>query len=644
MATWRHKIRERTDNTPDPTEAAFFSNEMVGNISNALVREGCQNVLDEIKDKSKPAIVRIFLSGQKYAVPASYSNELLKDLIPHLKAEGNGIISTQLPDLNSPMPYLIFEDFNTEGLDGDPFEFTLHDSLDNSKPHNFYFFWRTYGRSGKLANKMGSWGVGKSVFSALSRINAFWAFTIRESDKDAYLIGQSILKTHNLKDRPVDCGYFPYGYYANYEKDGFAIPEDDEGKLRQFISHFKMRRELNPNKGGRSEDTGLSLIIPFPQEEVKIDSLLFSTIQQFFYPILLNKLIVSIVHEDEEMILTRNTIKMYAEKIDFGKLNLDDEYKNQFLSLFEFVKWINKLNTADYITLKFNDPKRAYEWRKKELFKDYDLLSLQKRFETGDALAFNVPVKFQPEAKQAEIRYYKAFIKKDDAVKEPESIFIRDSLTITGVKSLKRKGVRGLVIIEDEELVTFFGQAEGPAHTGWHAGNFRVQYNDARECLSFVQRTLDALYSVLLLPLEGLDKDLLKDFFFIEIPEVNDKGAASHRPGEKDPIPPVKIPPGLPKPYRMTQISSGGFKIVNNPNFPDMPPEINVDIAYMRDDNAFAKYSKLDFDINDLDVTGINVNIVNKKLNNLKFQPTYKSFEIKVEGFDTKRDLIININ
>lgn len=646
MANWFHREKLRTDNTPDPTEKAFFSNETVGNISNALTREGNQNVLDELREDKKlnnsPATVRIFISGGKYSLKANEYGEFINDLIPHLKSEKSGIIPAELPDFTSPMRYILFEDFNTKGLEGDPFEFEFNDTEDKDKPHNFYFFWRAYGRSGKLAGKMGSWGVGKSVFPALSRINSFWTVTVRESDKKAFLIGQSVLRTHDRKDKPAKCGYFPYGYFGKFEDDGFALPEDSIDQITKFSSTFKLNREVAIEK--RDANTGVSIIVPFAKEEVSLTTVAYATIEQFFYPILLGKLEVEIKEEDNVIHLTKEKLLISLDKIDFTKISYAKENtKNIFSSSFVFAKWIISLSETDYIKLSFSNPNIAYEWRKVELFKDVDLPDLQDKFDKGIPLAFKIPVKFHPENEPCELRYFKAFIQKDEQLLEPENFFIREYLTITGVKSLKKKGVRGIVIIDDKDLVTFFGHAEGPAHTGWHKDNFKVSYESTEKCISFVKNSLDRLYNTLILAAQGIDKNLLKDFFYIDIEDDNEKGNSSNKPGKKKEKPTLDIPPPLPKKFILVQ-TTDGFKITNNSTYEGIPSEVKVELAYDRQDaNPFRKYSEHDFNLKTLKVISSNINIYKREKNIIQFKPIKEEYEITVTGFDIRRDLLVDV-
>jgi hypothetical protein len=651
MGQWKHRKKLKTDNTPEPTESAFFSNEAVGNISTALVREGDQNVLDEIKEKVKevngPAKVRITHSGNKYAVASGDAKNLLSELIPHLKAKQNGIIPSELPDFDKPMPYLLFEDFNTNGLEGDPGECLYNDYNDTSKPHNFYFFWRAYGKSGKLANKMGSWGVGKSVFPAVSQINSFWALTIRESDKEAFLIGQSVLKTHDRADKPAPYGYFPWGYYGVFDEDDFALPEQSISEIKKFQQLFRLKRKIADKKEDREPETGVSIIMPYPQEEVNVESLALATIKQFFYPILKNELQVEIQYEDQVIVLTKETLKIAVERLDFSKLPEQNIIsRDQLLSLFEMAEWMLQQKEENYIQLQRTNPNRAYRWVK-DLFENIDLSELQKRFDRNEPLSFIIPVKHQLEGEQAELREFRAYIQKDLKLQEPESIFIRDALTITGIKSLKRKGARGIVVISDRKLITFFGQAEGPAHTGWHKGNFRVKYENTEEVISFVQRSLQELYNKLQLPAEGLDKTLLSDYFFIEVPEAEDGNDGGKKKGKKKGKDPnFEPPPKRIKRYILSQLESeSGFKITNNPEAEDLPEVVTVTLAYDRPDGKpIEKYSTLDFNVKNMKVTKTNIEVETFERNIIEFNPTDKDFELKVTGFDQNRDLIVNVN
>ena len=85
-----------------------------------LIREGIQNALDERNrgGQMETVRVRIFLSGEKYALSNSEYNPIIETLKPHLRSDGSGL--STLPDFSASMKFLVFEDFNTKGLEGNP--------------------------------------------------------------------------------------------------------------------------------------------------------------------------------------------------------------------------------------------------------------------------------------------------------------------------------------------------------------------------------------------------------------------------------------------------------------------------------------------------------------------------------------------
>ena len=121
------------------------------------------------------------------------------------------------------MKFLVFEDSNTKGLEGNPEEYYVENNNDDLA-HNFYYFWRNVGRSGKTDDKLGRWGLGKTVFPASSQINSFWGLTVRKSDQRKMLMGQCILRIHNIEGvKREECGYKPYGMFGNYKSDRLAF-------------------------------------------------------------------------------------------------------------------------------------------------------------------------------------------------------------------------------------------------------------------------------------------------------------------------------------------------------------------------------------------------------------------------------------
>ncbi|HMO61070.1 MAG TPA: hypothetical protein PKC39_02060 [Ferruginibacter sp.] len=651
MIEWRFKPNSRDDMDVDPIQGEFFTTRDIDNISTAVVREGIQNALDERNrgEQTETVRVRIFLSGNQYALqPQSYL-PLLQTLQPHLKATGSGLQS--LPDFTAPMKFLVFEDFNTKGLEGNPKE-SYVENIKDGQPHNFYYFWRNVGRSGKADDQLGRWGLGKTVFPASSRIYTFWGITVRKSDQRKMLMGQSILRIHNREDeKKEEFGYKPYGMFGKYNStDCFAEPVETKNELSNFENLFRLQRKEQP---------GFSIAVPFLTEEITINHLAYAVIEQYFYPILEGRLEVEITEEDNSIEFKRDSIQNAVDKIDFQQLANGDDKKlrsrESLLKLFDFAQWTFKLQEVEFFKLKELDLKLKPRWNK-SMFADEEALALLRdKFERNERVAFKVPLKYHPVNGEAKTCWYQAFLEKDTALSKPENLFVRDGITISGISSLDKGLVRGVVIIHDTDLARMLGDSENPAHTEWQpdSRNFKGKYVDGKEALVFVKATLKKLYDQLQRPIEGIQKDLLIDYFSIPVEtekpeEKKPKDKTGHDDKGEDDTDEPEIPgvKGKKRPVLVEKIFSG-LKIAKNPDANELPESIRLKLGYdVPRGNPIKSYQELDFDVakSPISIESTGVYFTKREKNELEFEIEDKShFEIKLTGFDEKRDLFLKL-
>lgn len=652
MIEWRFKPNSRDDMDVDPIQGEFFTTRDIDNISTAVVREGIQNALDERNrgEQTETVKVRIFLSGNAYALQPEKYLPLLKTLQPHLIAKASGLQS--LPDFTAPMKFLVFEDFNTKGLEGNPQE-PYVENIQDGQPHNFYYFWRNVGRSGKTDDKLGRWGLGKTVFPASSSINTFWGLTVRKSDQRKMLMGQSILRIHNREDEKKEAyGYKPYGMFGNYNSnDCFAEPVEAEKEVTLFEQHFRLERK---------DRSGFSIIVPFVAEEITINHLAYAVIEQYFYPILEGKLEVEIVEEDNSISLQKDSIQSAVDKIDFSQLlNGGDKRikgRESLLRLFEFAQWTFRLQEEDFYKLKQLDLSGKPRWVAKTLFADEESLNLfRDKFERGERVAFKVPLKYHPVNSSPKICWYNAFLEKDMSLTKPENLFVRDGITISGITSLDKGLVRGVVVIQDTDLARMLGDSENPAHTEWQpdSRNFKGKYIDGKEVLVFVKSTLKKIYDQLQRPLEGIQKDLIIDYFSLPV-EVKEpeqkkqKDVTGHDilGEEETEVYEVKDVTGKKRPVLVEKILSG-LKIVKNPAADELPESVRLKLGYdVPRGNPVKSYQELDFDVAKapINIESTGVYFTKKEKNELEFEIEDKThFEIKLTGFDEKRDLFLKL-
>ena len=547
------------------------------------------------------------------------------------------------------MKYLVFEDFNTKGLEGKPEEFYVENNGDKV-PHNFYYFWRNVGRSGKTDNQLGRWGLGKTVFPASSRINTFWGLTVRKSDQKKMLMGQSILRIHNRDDdKREECGYRPYGMYGNYNgEDCFALPVIDHEQIQNFETLFLLERKRN---------SGLSIVIPFCSDEISIDHISYSVIEQYFYPILEGRLEVEIRDEDKIIQLDRNSIITSIDQIDFknlaGSYDKRIKSKDSLIKLFDLAKWIFQLQDEDYYKLNELDLKQQPRWSKSMFSDEVGMELLRDKFDRNERVAFKIPLKYHPSNGSPKICWFSAYLEKDTTLTKPENLFVRDGITISGITSLDKGLVRGVVIIQDSDLTRMLGDSENPAHTEWQpdSRNFKGKYIHGKEALGFVKRTLKELYEKLQRPIEGIQKDLLIDFFSIPIETQEDKkikDLPKYIDSENAYVNEPKIPMlnGRISPVLIEPIYSG-LKVIKNSKAETLPEQIRLKIGYdVPRGNPIKSYQELDFDVakSPIVISSSGVYFTKKEKNILEFDIVdYSYFEIQLTGFDIKRDLFLKL-
>jgi hypothetical protein len=636
---WKFKPLVKGDMISDPIQDEFFKTSFTKSIPDALVRETIQNSLDAfVGSEKKPVIIRFYLSPKKESHELPHMNLFFNKIKDHVHSYDNGLLNP--PDLSSGIHFLVIEDFTTKGLEGDP---NKAFPTDDDQDENFFYFWRNYGRSGKSEKDRGRWGLGKTVFSAVSQISAFFGLTIRNSDHRILLMGQSVLKTHSINNK-----YFsPYGYYgifgSSIEEEHFARPIEDPVILGNFITTFGLARENDP---------GLSIVIPYPDPEITSARLCEAAIQQFFYPIIAGDLIVGIIHDNQPLTLASDSVKTIIEsdQIAFSSDSDENLTKDNFMRLIAFTEWILKLKDEDFIIL--NEPEnlsRAPKWTE-DLFDSEQLKDLRTRFDSGEPLAFGVPIKVHKKGFKNELSWFKVFLQRDENLNKPQSYFIREGVTIPGVTSFRERRIRGIVVIDTAPLTTMLGDAENPAHTEWHkdSSKFKNYYEHGPSCLKFVKDSMREIVWRLAKPAESVDRELLSDIFFIEIPldlenEKQQTKKKSDKDSGEDPDDDFNPPESKPKLISLTRVKRG-IAIRKNPVTQQLPVSVRAEFAYnVRKGNPFKKYLPIDFSLESdpLVVESENVKILSKSKNILEFEIEKPEFTVVISGFDENRDLVV---
>jgi hypothetical protein len=222
-------------------------------------------------------------------------------------------------------------------------------------------------------------------------------------------------------------------------------------------------------------------------------------------------------------------------------------------------------------------------------------------------------------------------------------------MTITKITSqASRRGVDGLVVVDEGPLAELLGDSEGPAHEDWDTSEDRPNKNWKvwKGRVKFVRRIVDSFVELLNPATNQADFDLLSEFFSIDRVESPQRKRQPKENGQLDrrftPI------PSIPKWYRI-EGRRGGFRLASTNAIP-VPPKahLKVSVAYdLPSGDPLKKWSEFDFVFSNgsnIKLSGKGVNAAKQSLNVLGLSIDNDEFWFSADGFDLNRDLFIRVD
>jgi hypothetical protein len=609
----------------DPVHDEFFKAQ---DLADALVRESIQNSLDARIPRSRaPVAVRFRFAAGAHALHADAVREYFDGLDPHLHAAAK-TMHTVLPRHGEAVPYLLIEDFGTRGLTGDPHIDPELETGGEEKKNDFFYFWRNVGRSNKGEVDRGRWGLGKAVFTVASRIRTIFGITRRFDDDRSLLLGQSVLKTHVLDAHRI----YPYGFFACFEKrNSLPLPIEDPILLDRFADDFGVTRV----------EPGLSIVVPYYRDdELSLERIATSAVQQYFYPISRGDLVVDVVDGTRTQRIAADTIE---------SLTSTDENTARLCAL---TRW--SLAQRDETRIVLAD-RGASAPRWDETVLDAEkLTTLREAFASGERMAFRVPILVKRKRARPASSWFDVYLERDESLRKPEHHFIRSLITIPDVRVNGDKGTRALIVIEEPALSRFLGDAENPAHSDWseRADKIRTLYDHGASTLRYVKNSASALAALLSQPPVGRERDFLADLFSIDAPDdslhdgavaarIPIRAGAGRTPGSEGTTAEVAPRGGGVTISRV----AGGFTVRGTDATVGLP--LRGEIAYrVRAGNPFRKHSPFDFDLlagSDITTQAEGVRLRPTAVNTFELVPSAEKFQISMKGFDPRRDLIVRV-
>jgi hypothetical protein len=606
--SWRFSKLHFNDVRQDVTEGDQFDTETV-ELAEALVREATQNSQDaRIDGHAGPVRLRFALVNAASGLDATYMQSLLSGLTPHLEASGFRIPQAALDNPSA----MIIEDFGTEGLTGE-----IDDENDEG---NFRSFWFTHGYSAKRGSKNGRWGLGKLVYPMSSAGRCLFGLTIRAGESRALLLGEAVHKTHLLNG----FRYAPHGHFGNWSDDKIQ-PISASPDLAAFSAAFGITRRNEP---------GLSIVVPYPVGEIDREHLLKFVVRNYAYPILTGRLIIDVLGE---VVDAENVRRIGADLLPNG--------------LIDFIDAAHGYDDAHLVRIK--PRRRGSEERIAEELIEADLKELRERYANGELVGFHVPVLLKRKSGQELESSFQVFFKTSPDAQSPDALFVRGDITVPeeAAQRFRGPGTFALLVARDDTVSEFLADAENPAHTRWAATAARVKENWTypRQTLAQIRYAPATLHKFLATGQERIHDAALRNFFWIENPSRESQRTRGSGPNRK-PGPKPKPPKPSPLPPAMRKVvlqkRKGGFSIKPGPGFIEvvLPATVKVTVCY---DVEYGKpkWDRLDFDLADGGIRIAATGAEFEASDNVLFLTVEEpGFEAAVDGFDLRRDLVVDYN
>ena len=632
---WHFSRKRPSDKTRDPVASEFFASDAIKDAGEALVREGIQNSLDARLNVSGACLIRIFISSDQKAIDVQKHRRWFESAWPHYLAPKNGLKPGAITT-DKKCRFLVFEDFETTGLTGDPRQY---DPIDGQKNAFFYFF-RAEGKTEKGGDDRGRWGIGKQVFPRSSRAQTFFGYS--ETADGPALMGGCILKHHN--DEQGVC-YKPDGYFGLQEPvadDTFTMPIRDPAIIEQFRTDFNINR-----KPGQ---TGLSIVVPWLDDGDDEDpgsqgfgrnALSIAAISGYFIPILEGRLEVLVEDHVGSHRINRETYQVVLTQIEGSS---DERLKGEvkrFRAYLEVAESANKGQSRDYSLPPCNTTKP--EWSPDSL-SEVVALDMREALATGALIRVKATVTVRPKDGDVMVDSFECLVRKQDGFSE-KPCHIREDLIIPDVVRSNIHGFVCLVRVNRGALATLLGDSENPSHTEWQkdSKNFKGKYTYGGVVIEYVSSFAHELVRRIHTTSRQLDRKLLVDLFYDEVSEP-----VSDATKPKPPKPAVINNPIVPP-----ELESSGLRITETQDGFSMgsvgapyPPGtlIAVNVAYETSKgNPFKAYKPYDFDLGDDEITAkiTGCTIMERKGNKIVVVIQEAKFLLHVTGFDINRDLVV---
>jgi len=565
MQWLRAKVPDNISKTTSDVFSEFYKSQGLNENNTPIIDEGLQNSIDASIKGEIPKIKIKRIKVKKSFFQKFVDDDFLKWNDDSMVVRDKYFLKNEI-DSNTDVDCLLFEDFNTTGVKGNPSEYktTTFDNLGKKIRNDYHIFIWYVGTpaDAKDKSKGGSVGVGRLTFAFTSKINTFFMYTTQENDPDkSYFVGLT-----NFGKSKSDSDYDPIARYGvKAETPGgneSAEPVTGNDELKMIREGFELSR--------KPKEPGTSMIVPFPQDVITDETLIKNAIDRYRYGLFHGHFELEIGNT----LINKDTILDVIKKFT----PLQHEKYSEYFKFLSEAKEIEANNTL--IQASYNKEVNPSNFKKDFLTSD-DFEKICDDYKNERIIGIKLPIylkkKIENDEKQEEEieeveTSINIFLKKT-SVKFGMDDVMRGPMSVSGERQLEELDIFGLtkINVENEDIHEFCRKLESPNHRYFDNANeeFHKKYQGYRHQKQLITLSLSKLKNLILEKDSEFSSEATKDFFSFGDP---DKDLSKDKNGDPSNVKtkgetPFNLPFALfsnPKGYILTKNHSetlAGFSI-----------------------------------------------------------------------------------
>jgi hypothetical protein len=409
------------------------------------------------------------------------------------------------------------------------------------------------------------------------------------------------------------------------------IPVIDETIISAFSNALGIRR---------SDEPGLSLVIPFPAA-LEGDKVIRTIVTDFYYPIARGRLSVTI----NSLEINDRTIERLAASV------LPDEKAREIRSSLTagFRGLVRKAVSQSAMA----PPKIRFplNWDKTasvdpQILPSDLLEQMKENLLAGRVVSVRFPVVIRPRNSHPVETFFDVWLEMPDDLDRPEEAYIRRDLLIGSEAHLNSGGLqkaRGLTLISDDALSEFLADAEEPTHLKWNGNRPRLaeEYTNAAAALRAVRNAAPRLLALLSGGSTKRDIKALARYFTRPAEAGKPHAPGGLKSGDKDTTEAPEFPTPVPKSLRLHMGQNWVDVCYARADRSEAwrPVTGELRLAYEGlDQDPFEAWDPFDFELSDEKGYPVAISggeCIAREQNFLRFITMDPSFTLRISGFDS---------